>query len=44
MTNKRTFSYVMDIEQEDSSKTSKRKNIEVEGELVEVTKIEGKKK
>ena len=44
MTNKRTFSDAMEIEQEDNSTTSKKKNIKFEGELVKVTKTQGKKK
>ena len=42
MTNKRTFYDAMEIEKEDNWATSKKQKIEVEGELVKVTKKKGK--
>ena len=44
VTGKRTFSYAMEIEEEGSSDTSKRKKVEAERELVEIVKTESKKK
>ena len=44
MIHKRTFSYVMDIEQEEHLETPKKQKNESEGQLIKVTKTEGKKK
>ena len=44
MSNKRTFSDVMETKHEDNSTTSKKQKVEVEGEMVKVTETKGKKK
>ena len=44
MTNKRTFSDVMEIEHEDDSITSNKQKVEMEGEMVKVIETKGEKK
>ena len=43
MNNKRTFSDVMETEHEDNTKTSKKKKVEEEGQIIKVIETKGKK-